>query len=403
MTYLLGGSPSASGQTVNEATAFNVPVVMSCVAKISRTVMTLPIDVFERLPDGRKRPVPDHPLARLFDKPNTWQDWPMLVQMMQAHLLLRGNAYAWINWTTNTTNGSEQATELIPLHPDRVRVKQRADWTLEYTLLQSTGGQIAIPSEEMFHLRGLSTDGVLGRSLLQDAREAIGGALSTQEHANALWSRDATPSVVLQHPKTLSEKAQKGLEEKFEQTYGPGKNKRRVAVLEEGMTIERLSLTPNDGQFLDTRKFSRSEIADLFGVPPHMIGDTDKSTSWGTGIEQQKLGYLTFTIQPWLTIWEAGIKRCLIFNERRFYAKFKVEGLLRGDSAARADFYERMWRIGVYTINMILALEDLDPIDGGDVRFVPMNFTPLGTVATPQQQTQAQLSDILERLRGKAA
>lgn len=411
--YLARGYTSSSGAVVTEKTAMAVPVVMTCVALISRTVMTLPVDMYERMPDGTKREAPEHPLTRLFDKPNTWQDWPMFVQMMQTHLLLRGNAYAWVNWTANPNLQDPtrlQATEIIPMHPDRITVdivEQGMGLTLKYTLRLRNGQALSLPADEVMHLRGLSTDGVMGRSPIDDLREAIGGAISRQEYAGTFWARGATPSIALTHPGTLSPTAKAGLEQSFEQTYG-GNTGRRVAVLEESVKIETLSVDAEKSQFLETNKLSRSELAGAFFVPPHMIGDTEKSTSWGTGIAEQKLGYLTFSIQPWLTVWEAGIKRCLITNERRFYAKFKVEGFLRSDPKARAAFYKEMWSIGAFTINQILALEDLNPVTGGDTRFVPLNFTTLeraiageGTAAvTP---AEAQLMALIQRLEAEKA
>lgn len=377
--YLAQGTKSSSGTAVNEATAYNVPVIMTCISLISRTIMTLPVDVYERMTDGRKRVATDHPLARLFDTPNSWQDWPMFVQMMQAHLLLRGNAYAWINWTTSTSDGSMQASEIIPLHPDRVTVEQKADWSLSYTMTRKNGQIVPIPADEILHLRGLSTDGVVGRSPLHDWRDTIGAALATQDYAASFWKRGATPTVALKHTTKLGEAARKNLEESWEKIYG-GASGRRVAVLEEGMTLETLTLPSDVSQFLQTRQFTRAELAGSLHVPPHMIGDTEKSTSWGTGIEQQQIGYLTFTIQPWLTVWEHGIARCLILNTRRFYVKFKVEGLLRADSTGRSTFYTKMWGVGALSTNNILALEDMDPIGTeGDIRYVPANYVPLGT------------------------
>jgi HK97 family phage portal protein len=416
-TYLSRGSVSSSGAVVNEQTAFAVPVVLTCVSLISRTIMTLPVDVYERLPGGRKRKADEHPLARLFDNPNSWQTWPMFCQMMQAHLLLRGNAYAWVNWVGVKGSDFAQADEIIPLHPDQIRVepietpRSGPGYELKYTLTRRNGQQVVLPSDEVMHLRGLTTNGYTGRNFIDDLKDAIGNAISTQDYSGNLWKRGGTPPLVLKHPKTLSPKAQTGLEEKWEQTYG-GKDGRRVAVIEEGMEIEQLSVTPEQGQFLETNKFSRSQLAGAFHVPPHMIGDTEKSTSWGTGIEQQQIGYLTFTIQPWLTVWEHGIRRALIANERRFYVKFKVEGLLRGDSAGRSSFYQKMFGVGAFSPNTILALEDMDPIgDEGDVRYVPSNYVPLGTppdqiseaarAAGALVQQSAELSELIATLKGE--
>lgn len=417
-TYLSRGSVSSSGAVVNEQTAFAVPVVLTCVSLISRTIMTLPIDVYERLPEGRKRKSDEHPLARLFDNPNSWQDWPMFCQMMQAHLLLRGNAYAWVNWVGVPGSEFQQAREIIPLHPDQIRVEpietaaSGPGYELRYTLTKRNGQQVPLPADEMMHLRGLSTNGYMGRSPIDDLKDTIGGALSSQEYSSNFWKRDATPPLALKHPKVLSDKAKKGIEESWEKTYG-GKDGRRVAVLEEGMEIEQLSVTPEDGQFLETTKFSRSQLAGAFHVPPHMIGDTEKSTSWGTGIEQQQIGYLTFTIQPWLTVWEHGIKRCLIANPKRFYVKFKVEGLLRGDSAGRSTFYQKMHGVGSLSSNDIRALEDMDPVDGGNTYYVPSNYVPLGTLpadigadqraAGVMAQQSAALADVLASLKREPA
>jgi HK97 family phage portal protein len=411
-TYLSRGSTSSSGAVVNERSALAVPVVLTCVSLISRTIMTLPVDVYERLPNGGKRKADEHPLARLFDNPNSWQDWPMFCQMLQAHLLLRGNAYAWVNWVGVRGSEFQQVREMIPLHPDQVTVEQNDDWTLKYTLTRKNGTRVPIPADEMLHLRGLSTNGYMGRSPIDDLRDAIGGAISSQDYSGNFWKKGGTPELMLKHPKTLSDKAKKGIEEAWEKTYG-GKDGRRVAVIEEGMEIEQLSVTPEQGQFLETNKFGRSQLAGAFHVPPHMIGDTEKSTSWGTGIEQQQIGYLTFTIQPWLTVWEHGIRRALIANERRFYVKFKVEGLLRGDSAGRSTFYQRMHGVGAMSPNDIRALEDMDPVDKGNTYYVPSNYVPLGTesaaISDSQRQAgvlaqqSAEIADVLASLKKESA
>jgi HK97 family phage portal protein len=233
------------------------------------------------------------------------------------------------------------------------------------------------------HLKGLSTDGRMGRSVLADAREMFGIALATQEHAASFWSRDATPSVVLQHPGKLGEKAKRNIEESFEAIYGRTKDKRRTAVIEEGMTISQLSLTANDSQFLETRQFQRSEIAGWFHVPPHMIGDTEKSTSWGTGIEQQQIGFVTLTLAPDLVNWEQRLALDLLSDadRERFFFKFNTNALMRGDSASRGMFYRVMREVGAYSANDIRALEDMNPIAGtdGDTYLQPTNLAPIGS------------------------
>lgn len=372
--FLQRGSESKAGVTVTEQTALNVAAVMTCVSLISRTVSTLPIGVFERLDGKGKKRAAYHPLERLLNKPNGWQTRNEFVGMMQAHLLLRGNAFAYAQ--TDRIDGKTQIVEMIPIHPDRMRVEQGRAYGLKYTWTTQDGKQIVLPTEEVFHLRGLSTDGVCGRSPLQDARDVIGVAIATQSHAANFWKRDATPSLALRHPQVLSDVAKKNIQDSWEATYA-GQDARRVAVLEEGMEIEQLSVSAQDAQFLETRKFQRSEIAGWFHVPPHMIGDTEKSTSWGTGIEQQQIGFLTFTIRPWLVAWEQRFNRDLVANKERFFVEFNVDGLLRGDIGSRYTAYQKGVQGGWLSPNDVRALENMNPVEGGDIYLAPMNMAPI--------------------------
>lgn len=385
--YLLSGVRNAAGQPVTESTALSVSAVYACIDIRQRALSTLPLKVFERIDEKNKRPAVNHPLTRVINKPNGWQTRAEFTGLLETHRCFRGNAYAWINRATARTGFSE-VEELIPLHPDQVQVlaPRVVGGPLRYVYRTKDGQEIGFmggsgsTASEILHLRGLSTDGYVGRSVLQDASEMIGGALGTQEHSNALWSRDATPSIVLTHPKTLSEKAAKKLEESWEKTYGQGKDKKRIAVLEESMKMERLSITPNDGQFLETRRFQRGEIAGWFHVPPFMIGETEKSTSWGTGIEQQQIGFLIFTLKPDLVTWEQRLTRDLIVNPEKFFLEWNVEGFMRGDSAAQSNYFWKMVQMGAMSPNDVRALLNMNPIDGGDVYLQPMNMVPLGTV-----------------------
>lgn len=371
LEYLSRGARSVAGTDVSEASAMRIAAVLTCVSLVSRTVASLPLKVYERSEDGRsKQPAANHPLARVLSQPNSWQTRGEFLQMLQAHLMLRGNAYAWINRNSVVRNGAIEA--LVPLHPDRVEVEQRSDWSLAYLLTQRSGQKVSIPADEILHLRGLSTDGVVGRSVLQDARDVIGIAQATQAHAGSYWAGGGVPDVALRHPRALGDKARKNLEESYAATYGSGENKRRWIILEEGMEIEPISITAEDAQFLETRKFQRSEICGLFHVPPHLIGDTEKSTSWGTGIEQQTIGFVNFAIRPWLVAWEQRIWRDLIAPRERgaaapsVFVEFAIDGLLRGDAAARGQFYTQMRQIGAMSANDVRALENLNPVDGGD-------------------------------------
>jgi HK97 family phage portal protein len=388
--YLLKGLDTTAGARVSEATALNLAAVMTCVSLRSRALASLPFGVFERI-DERSRKLARHSINRVLSQPNSWQTRAELFGMLEAHRVLRGNAYAWKNIIAlgNGPDGRferNQITELIPMHPDQVELLDDFDEfgaPRTYRLHRRKSPPVDLPAAEVLHLKGLSTDGRSGRSVLADAREMLGVALATQEHAASFWSRDATPTVAIKHPRPLSDKARKNLEESFEAIYGRGKDKRRTAVLEEGMEITPISVNANDAQFLETRKFQRSEIAGWFHVPPHMIGDTDKTTSWGTGIEQQQIGFVTFTLAPDLVCWEQRLGMDLLnaSDRERFFFKFNANALLRADVANRGMFYRVMREVGAFSANDIRALEDMNPIPGadGDSYLQPTNLAPLGS------------------------
>lgn len=383
LNYLQAGTQSLAGTTVSENTALNLPPVMTAVAIRSRTLASLPCKVYERIDDRSKQPARDHSLSRVLLKPNSWQTRSMLFGMLEAHRVLRGNAYCWINWVDNPMGApgdQRQVRELVPLHPDRMEVEQPTDLggPVLYTLHRKNGQTLRLPQSEVLHLRGFSTDGLKGRSVLADAKDMIGGALAAQEHANTTWKKGGLPAVALRHPKNLSEKARKNLEESFEATYGGGKDKRRVAVVEEGMEITPLTPTSQEMQFLDSRKFSYVEIGGWFFVPPFMLGYTEKQTSWGTGIEQQQIGFVVFTARPDLVTWEQEFTLNLLEDPTRFFVEFSLDGLMRGDATARSNYYWRMVQMGAFSPNDVREKENMNPIEGGDIYLQPTNMMPLG-------------------------
>jgi HK97 family phage portal protein len=388
---LTRGTRSTSGASVTEQTALNVAAVWTGVAIRSRLLSTLPLDVIEQVGDRVTRQVPQHPVARVLSQPNSWQTRSELIAMLEVHRVLRGNAYAWVNRAVARVDGilmPHQPNELIPMHPDQVEVLE-VDWRAptQYVLHKQNGESVPLPGREVLHLKNLSTNGRSGRPFLRDMREVIGGALATQDHANSLWSRDATPSVALRHPKALSAQAKDGLEKSWEATYGRSSEKRRVAVLEEGMEIQQLSLTPEDGQFLQTQQDLRSQIAAALFVPPHLMGLSEKATSWGTGIEQQNIGLRVFSTGPDAVTWEERLTRDLISDPSRYRVKFNVNGFMRGDSTARSNFYGRMVQMGAMSPNDVRALEDLNPIPDGDIYLQPVNMVPLGWEPAPKDAT----------------
>jgi HK97 family phage portal protein len=380
LQYLLGrGTSTVAGQTVNETTAMNVAAVRTGIAIRAELFATLPVDVVEIR--GRDRVVRnEHPAARVLSQPNTWQTRSELLAMMEAHRLLRGNAYAWKNLVV--TRDGLIAQELIPIHPDQIEVTEDPDdlgAPTTYKLHKKNGQIVTLPAVEVLHPKSLSTNGRTGRSFLTDLREVIGGALATQEHANSLWSRDATPSVVLKHPKTLGPATKENLEASWESIYGRGKDKRRVAVLEEAMEITPISLKPEEGQFLQTKQDLRAEIAAELRIPPFMLGLSEKSTSWGTGIEQQQIGLVVFALRTTATTWEERLQRDLLNGAAHLRFKFNVNATVRGDITSQFQAFWWGVQMGVYSPNDVRALLDMNPTPSGDVYLQPVNLAPLGS------------------------
>lgn len=357
------GSRTASGPVVTPETALRLTAVYRCVAILAQTIAALPLQIYRRMPDGGKERATNNPLyGLLHDQPNPWQTSYDFRSLLMTHLCLRGNGYAEI-----LPGPRGFADQLIPLHPDRVRVEMIEGYRLRYRYSDPlrAGAERVLTQDEVFHVRGPSTDGIMGMSPITANREAIGLALATEEYGARFFSNDATPGGVLVTPAKLDADAAKRMKESWLASQG-GTNRHKVAVLEQGLKFEPLGMKNEDAQFLDTRRFQVEEIARMFGIPPHMIGATDKSTTWGSGLEQQTLGFIIFTLTPWLEAWEQAISRDLILIEQIYFAQHTIEGLLRGDSAARAAFYQSGIQNGWLSPNEVRVLEDRNARDGGD-------------------------------------
>ncbi len=366
--------------------AMRVAAVSTCVRLISQTVASFPLHMYERLDDGgRRRVPPTNTLEQRLQQPNPWQGPMSFREQLQAGVLLRGAGFAWINWTKELVPDDtgrrvlvDRVVELIPIHPDRMEV-ERKQWKdpPRYFVRTDVGVRQELPADEVFHLPGLSFDGAHGRGVIQDARESIGVALGTQRYARKFWQNDATPGVVLTTDQALTPEQAEEIRERFDEQHT--QNARRTAVLGKGAKIDRLTLSAEDSQFLETRKFQRAEIAGLFLVPPHMIGDVDRSTSWGTGIEQQQIGFLVYTIRPWLIRWEQAIQRCLINRADRYYAEHNVAALLRGDIRSQSAAFATGINWGWWSPNDVRRMLNENPREGGDAYLQPSNMTASGS------------------------
>ena len=299
--------------------------------------------------------------------------------MLQAHLSLRGNAYARIV----SANGAP-VSALIPLHPDRVRPLPRpVNGRLAYEHWPLDGGREILLQEEILHLRGLSLagDGVLGLSPIDSLREAVGLALAAETYGARFYRNDARPGIVVKHPGRLSPEAATRLKASWNSQFAGAANAHRTAVLEEGMDVVPIGMTAEQAQFLETRKFQRGEIASIFGVPPHKIGDLERATF--SNIEHQAIEVVTDTIRPWAVAWEQALTRDLFTAEMRrtHMVAFNLDGLLRGDIESRYRAYATGRQWGWLSANDVREREDMNRIEGGDLYLAPVNMTPAEKLA----------------------
>lgn len=364
------GYQTTSGANVTPDTALQVAAVYACVNKISNTVGQTPLLLYRRRSDGGKDRDDKNALyGLLHSRPNRWQTPFEFKQMMTAHAVLRGNAYARIVSTAQSS-----ASELVPLHPDRVLPFWAPNGERAYRYTPPEGSEEILLQSEMLHNHGLSFDGLKGISPIQLCRETVGLAMATEEHGARLFANGAQVGMALKHPGTLKGDAAEHLRKQFEKRYAGLGNAHKTLVLEEGMTVEKLGLTAEDAQFLETRKFQIAEIARIFDIPLHMIGDLDRSTN--NNIEQQSLEFVVYSMGPWFCRFEQCLNRDLIYQKDRYF-EFLVDGLLRGDIKSRYAAYAvgRQW--GWLSVNDVRAMENMNPVDGGDQYMTPLNMQPL--------------------------
>jgi len=353
------GSATESGYPVSPDTAMRLSTVYACVGLISDMVGSLPLLVYRRLDNEGKERATTNPLYNVLKRqPNprqTSKDWRT---MGAAHLLLRGNFYNRIEFDRRGA-----VTALEPMHPDRVTVTLTTSGHRAFVYRPPTGPQQPLTQDEVFHVMGLSLDGLVGCSVIEYARESIGAAQAQEGFAARFWSQGAEGHLAFVAPAMLSDKAREQNEKALQARVGGWRQAHKAILLEGGIKPERISVSGRDSQYIESRKFSVSDIARFFRVPPHMVGDVDGSTSWGTGIEQQTIGFVNFTLLPWLVAFEQSIDRDLILDERHF-AEFLVDGLLRGEAGSRATAHRQYVDGGIKSVNEVRIVENLNPIPG---------------------------------------
>ena len=372
---------TASGEIVTEYSAMQIAAVFCCVRILAEAVASLPLHTYYYSPEGGKVKAIEHPLYTvLHDEPNAEMTSFVFRETLMAHILLYGNGYAQI-----IRNGRGETVGLYPLMPDKMIVDRDEKGHLYYQYYTSNkevptlqDGSVILKPEDVLHIHGMGYDGLIGYSPIAMAKNAIGVAAACEKFGASYFANGAAPGAILTHPTTL--KNPKKVRDAWETAFrGPSKSN-RVAVLEEGLTYTPISINPAEAQFLETRKFQINEIARIFRIPPHMIGDLEKSSF--SNIEQQSLEFVTYTLDPWLIRWEQAIHKALFTpdEKKKYFAKFNVDGLLRGDYKSRVDGYAVARQNGWMNVNEIRELEGMDRIpasEGGDLYLVNGNMSKL--------------------------
>ena len=376
--FLFGGSNS--GKAINERSAMQMTAVYACVRILSESIAGLPVHVYKYTDSGSKEKAIKYPLYRLIhDEPNPEMTSFVFREALMTHLLLYGNAYAQI-----IRNGKGEVIALYPLMANRMSVDRddKRHLYYQYQMQDSDAptiknGTVILKPSDVLHIPGLGFDGLVGYSPIAMAKNAICLAIATEEYGDKFFANGATPGGILAYPGTV--KNPEAVRESWTKGFS-GNNSHKVAVLEEGMKYTPIGISPEQAQFLETRKFQINEIARIFRVPPHMVGDLEKSSF--SNIEQQSLEFVKYTLDPWVIRWEQSIQRSLLSKDEKrvYFVKFNLEGLLRGDYQSRMNGYAIGRQNGWMSANDIRELENLDRIpeeDGGDLYLINGNMLPL--------------------------
>ena len=379
-SFLFGRT--TSGKPVNERTAMQTTAVYACVRILAEAVASLPLHVYEYQDDGGKKLVHDHPLYYLLhDEPNPEMTSFVFRETLMSHLLIWGNAYAQI-----IRDGAGRVLGLHPLLPDKMDVQRDDKGNIYYVYSRNSDenpmfkeyGNIRLKAEDVLHIPGLGFDGLIGYSPIAMAKNAVGMTLACEEYGASFFANGANPGGVLEHPGVLKDPSK--VRESWNSVYRGVNNAHKIAVLEEGMKYQQIGIPPEEAQFLETRKFQINEIARLYRIPPHMVGDLDKSSF--SNIEQQSLEFVKYTLDPWVIRWEQSLQRSLLLpgEKGKYFIKLNVDGLLRGDYQSRMNGYAVGRQNGWFSANDIREMENMNPIpdeEGGNLYLINGAMTKL--------------------------
>ena len=382
-------SRNPSGVRIDPESALRATTVLACVRVLSASVAGLPLHLYRRLAGGGKELASDSPLYRvLHDTPNDWQTSYEWRETLMLHLLTHGNAFCEIR-------GAGASRQLIPLHPSRMKVDRLENGRLRYTYREDRGSSTVYSQDAIMHLRWLSDDGVNGLVPVEIAGDAIGLARALEIHGATFFGNGARPGLVLTTDQMLSPEAAENTRNQWERAHRGPDRSHRVAVLQGGLKIDAYGGTNQESQFLEARRFAVEEVCRIFGVPPHLAGDLSRSSF--SNIEQQSLDYVQNGLMPWLRRFESAITRDLLTDDETF-AEFDVRGALRADAAGRSAFYNTMASLGVFSVNEIRGFENLNPVDGGDIRVVPLNMQTLEQANAAAQLAMAPAAPVVEEI-----
>ena len=378
-TYLFG--PTTSGKTVNEFTAMQTTAVYSCVRILAEAVASLPLHVYRYKENGKERVYNHHLYHILHNEPNTEMSSFVFRETLMSHLLIWGNAYAQI-----IRDGAGRVVALYPLLPNKMTVSRDKNGEIYYIYITTSDenpnfkdyGSVVLRKQDVLHIPGLGFDGLVGYSPIAMAKNAVGMTIATEEYGASFFANGANPGGVLEHPGVL--KDPKKVRDSWNEVYRGTANAHKIAVLEEGMKYQQIGIPPEEAQFLETRKFQINEIARLYRIPPHMVGDLEKSSF--SNIEQQSLEFVKFTLDPWVIRWEQAMQRSLLLpkEKQEFFIRLNVDGLLRGDYQSRMNGYSVARQNGWLSANDIREMEDMNPIpdeEGGNLYLINGNMTKL--------------------------
>ena len=378
-----------TGQVVTVDTSLSISAVWACVDLLATTVAGLPLDLYRRVNEDREKDYNNPLYPILHDAPNDYQTAFDFKDLQMRHLLLQGNCYAKIVSTTGNPVRS-----LLPLDPTRVEPFWYQEGVRAYRYTPEGGTTTVLFQSEVFHVMAYPTvDGLMGQSVIGYHSRTLGSAIGASKFGAKFYKDGARPDGVLEFPGALSDTAYQNLKESWDRRHRGVNNAHRTAILENGITFRPITMAPEDAQYIETMKFGVDDIARIFGVPPHLVGSMERATF--NNIEQQDLNYVKHSVRRWTTRWEQAVKRDLIVRPANF-AEFNFNDLLKGDLPTRYEAYSTAIMNGIMSVNEVRRKENMNPVEGGDQHFRPLNLAPLDAPPAPPQDAPRNADDIVE-------